>query len=281
MKVPFVVEENNLSRAWAKVMLKLLSRGVEEISPLVVTVNLPQGTPVETPAIRSIIDEELDKYPKLFPCHTTANTIFPSSLWVPSAGRQALYDRYRRVLPLLKKCPNNRLGIYFERLIAYRGSINQLEHILTTWEKGNRRRSEFQATIVDPCEDWSDAPMHGFPCLRQVMFIPDEDGLVVSGVYGVQYAFDRAYGNYLGLCRLGEFMAHEMGLPLKRLQCVTTIAERGTPNKGDLDAMKRTLTNAIQQSQPTGDRGSGDLALEIDGVGLMDDLTLEEYAQTR
>ena len=34
----------------------------------------------------------------------------------------------------------------------------------------------------------------------------------MTGFYATQYVVERAYGNYLGLCRLGEFMAHEMGL---------------------------------------------------------------------
>ena len=29
----------------------------------------------------------------------------------------------------------------------------------------------------------------------------------------------RGYGNYLGLCNLGQFMAKETGLPLARVNC--------------------------------------------------------------
>jgi hypothetical protein len=41
----------------------------------------------------------------------------------------------------------------------------------------------------------------------------------------MQYLFERAYGNYLGLARLGEFMAHEMGLRLERVVCFSAVAK--------------------------------------------------------
>jgi len=41
----------------------------------------------------------------------------------------------------------------------------------------------------------------------------------------MQYLFQRAYGNYLGLARLGEFMAKEMKLRLERVVCFAGIAQ--------------------------------------------------------
>jgi hypothetical protein len=41
----------------------------------------------------------------------------------------------------------------------------------------------------------------------------------------MQYLFERAYGNYLGLVRLGRFMAHEMGLQLERVVCMAAVAK--------------------------------------------------------
>jgi hypothetical protein len=245
---PYVLVEENLSHAWARVMLHLLSKGVSEVSPLVVNIHLTNNQPVEAEAVRALADIELAKFGKPL-CETTAGTIFPKSLWTPAAGPEALFTRYDRILPRLRKCPLNHYGIYFERLIKHGGSVNQLDHILKTWKKGNHRRSALQALIFDPSRDHTDQRMRGFPCLQQVMFVPEPDGLVVSGVYGVQYIFDRAYGNYLGLCRLGQFMAHEMGLPLIRLQCVTTIAELGTPNKAQLQPLAAALNDLVPDAE--------------------------------
>ena len=45
----------------------------------------------------------------------------------------------------------------------------------------------------------------------------------VNAFYATQYAFERAYGNYLGLCWLGRFVAHEMGLTLASVSCFTGV----------------------------------------------------------
>ena len=50
-------------------------------------------------------------------------------------------------------------------------------------------------------------------------------GLVVNAFYATQQLFDKAYGNYLGLARLGAFMAHEMRLPLVRLNVFAGVAK--------------------------------------------------------
>ena len=60
-----------------------------------------------------------------------------------------------------------------------------------------------------------------FPCLQQVAFNAmgpkGKDGLGVVALYPTQNIFKKAYGNYLGIGQLGTFMAHEMGLELKKV----------------------------------------------------------------
>ena len=53
----------------------------------------------------------------------------------------------------------------------------------------------------------------------------------VTGFYAIQYIFERAYGNYLGLCRLGHFMAHEMEPRLSKVICIATPAKLDMPKK--------------------------------------------------
>ncbi len=59
----------------------------------------------------------------------------------------------------------------------------------------------------------------GFPCLDHVAFTREGDQLVVSAFYASQLIFDRAFGNHLGLCRLGAFMAEQMQLDFVQLSC--------------------------------------------------------------
>ena len=222
-----LVEENNLSVAWAKVFLQVLQE--REVSPVVVVVRgIDDEGPDEVPDIRNGLDELLEGDGKGLSCNTVANTIFPS-IWNPNADRQELYDRYLRMLPSLRKDRRNKYGIYFECLISYGAdqdadnSVNQLEHIIQTWYRGNHRRTALQASLFDPQTDHTNQRQRGFPCLQQVSFAPTGDGgLSITGFYATQYVVERAYGNYLGLYRLGQFMAHEMGLRFDHMVCIAT-----------------------------------------------------------
>ena len=227
-----IVKERNLSVAWGRAFLEVYDAG--EIAPLVVVVtDLDGQAPPETLAIRSALDDMLATDDNS-PCHTTANTIFPIGMWNPEAGREELFHRYLRMYPGLRRLhSSNKYGLYFQRLIAFgcdkegRHGLNQLEHILSTWTRGNRRRTALQASLFDPNADHTDQRLRGFPCLQQVAFGPTKSGgLAVTGFYATQYIVERAYGNYLGLCRLGQFMAHEMGLKLERMTCIATPAKR-------------------------------------------------------
>jgi thymidylate synthase len=260
------IEETDISTAWAKAFLSVIARGVNEISPLVVSVAVGDEPLPERADIRAALDECIDgfkssddeRFTKLQTVHTVANTIFPYSLWNPNAENDAelLYDRFAKSWPRLKKCTQNRRGSYFRRLTAFRAKksedepINQLKHIVETYGGGNHRRSALQASVFDPALDHVNSRQLGFPCLHQVSFAPvGEDGLAVTGFYATQYIVDRAYGNYLGLCRLGEFMAKQLDLKLAKMTCIASIAQRGTPNKGELGDLANRLTPLIPDGE--------------------------------
>ena len=248
-KRPVIIEERNLSVAWGMAFLDVFKDS--GVSPLVVAIkDLNGGEPLEVPSIREALDQTLKSEGKRS-CHTVANTIFPSSMWNPNAARGQLFDRYLMTLPRLRKHNGNRNGLYFERLIAFGPSdnrndgFNQLEHIINTWNDGNPRRSALQASVFDPHVDHTDQRQRGFPCLMQVAFDPQgKDRLAVTGVYVTQYMFERAYGNYLGLIRLGNFMAHEMGLTLERVTCVATRTIRDR-SKTSLQSLAKCVQNNL------------------------------------
>ncbi|MDE2824071.1 MAG: thymidylate synthase [Chloroflexota bacterium] len=251
------IEEDNLSVAWAQALFHVVEAG--EMSPLTVVIRgFSDGEPDEVPAIRHLVDDALGTDAKGLSCHEVANTIFPISLWNPRADRQQLYDRYLRIMPRVLKYPRNRYGVYFQRLIAfghdttYEGGVNQLEHIIQTWHGGNHRKSALQAAIFDPRKDHTNQPVRGFPCLQQVAFAPQgSDGLSLTGFYATQYIFERAYGNYLGLCRLGRFMAQEMGRQLTQVSCVASPAKRDR-TKSYLQEMAREVERILGQLREDG-----------------------------
>ena len=234
------VTESDLSVAWLRAFAHAAAPGISSLDPLVVTVRgFSGGTPIETTAIRARLDDALRESHSLqnrpgnpLTCTMVASTIFPDSLWGPTVGRTELYQRYLRLLPRIKRDARNRRGLYFERLINYgRGPNegNQLEHIITAFRSGVKRTSAFQASICDPERDTTRMPMQGFPCLQQIAVCPQRSNgtLTITAFYGTQYIFQRAYGNYLGLCRLGCFLAREMDLELTQMTCVASHALLG------------------------------------------------------
>ena len=252
------IESANLSVAWAGAFLQTLEN---EHSTLIVTILSLQDGIEEDKLLRQKLDEVLlanDK-PR---CHTVANTIFPVSLWNPKRDRQLLYERYENAWPRIRECMANRRGggkgradTYFRRLTRYDSTheknsaapVNQLDFIAQTWNGGNQRRSALQASTFVPSLDESHSQRLGFPCMHHVSFTPlgsnGKDGLEVTGLYPTQTIFEKGYGNYLGLCRLGQFMAHEMGLELASVRCIAL----RTKLKNGRDVEKRYLRRELER----------------------------------
>jgi len=248
-----LIAETNLSIAWAKAFLTAMSSSGGEVSPLIVTVTFDAGEIIETPQIRDLLSQMLSVTKKTG-IETVSSTIFPKSLWNPLREKELLFKRYLDSWPRIKKCRTNKTGPYFRRLIDFdNGSspVNQLKHIIETWQNGNHRHSALQAAIFDPRLDHTDQRQLGFPCLHQVAFNPmgsnGKDGLAVTGFYAKQLLFEKAYGNYLGLCRLGQFMAHEMNIKFKKIVCIANIAEKGKETKNSLSAFEDKLTKILNK----------------------------------
>jgi hypothetical protein len=223
------VEHSNLSIAWAKALRLITEAGAKEVGPLIVAVTgfEANGHVQENIKVRAALDSLLAAR-EMQTVDTVANTIFPLSLWDPAKGRDALYDRYLRILPRIHRSRKNRRGIYFERMITGgpKGHENQLEFGMSTYlARKGVRRGVLQVGIFNPGLDHSASALLGFPCLQHVTFAPTDEGLCVNAFYATQYMVERAYGNYLGLCRLGRFVAHELKWPLARFTCMTGIAQ--------------------------------------------------------
>ena len=269
MSRQFIVTGDNLSDVWATAFLEATKPGRNDMVPLVVTVTgLEDGDgPSENVSIRTALDDALLRLGRKLSVSTVSNTIFPQSLWNSRADRQRLYTRFERIWPKVQKCTANHRGHYFRRLTQFSDSqrVNQLEHIISTYlgndkRKGNHRRSALQAALLDPARDHTHSQVQGFPCLQQVAFTWLDNGeMCVTGFYGLQYLFERAYGNYLGLCRLGRFMAHEMGLKLTRMTCVASAATLAGEKvrKRDLATMAGVVQDALPSGVTDGQGGVG------------------------
>lgn len=225
------IDHPNLSLAWGLAVRAMMARGgPREVAPLVVSITgFDRNMPIEDEGVRKSLDAALEAS-KLQSCHTVANTIFPDSLWNPKQSRKLLFDRYQMLLPRLRKASKkNRRGLYFQRMIEGGPPThkNQLEFVISSYlSRKSIRRSALQTAVFDAKLDLTRAAQLGFPCLQHVTFAPTRQGLQVNAFYATQYAFERAYGNYLGICGLGRLVAHEFRMPLVRVTCFTGIMMR-------------------------------------------------------
>lgn len=251
----FAAGETNLSLTWLEVFLKLMERGVSELAPAVITISEFDrlGLPVEVSGFQTALDRANKQT-----CRTVGSTIFPYSLWSPGATAQLLYERYARIWPRVARCPANNKGVYFKRLIAYEPllqneevePVNQLAHVIETYSGGNHRHSALQAAIFDPTRDHTHNRQRGFPCLQQVAFNAESETgeLSITGSYALQHHVAKAYGNYLGLCWLGRFMAAQMGLKLVQVTCIASSLKLGNGmSKADLVPLRDELLQLAEQ----------------------------------
>lgn len=248
--LPQIIEEPNLSHAWGRVFLHVMDNSKRNLAPLMVSVTgFTDGLPEEDLELRGALDGLLAGKPKKYSSKVSALTIFPHDAWV-RRGYPSVRDfsnwYLENLFPRLQaRDSHNNRGTYFERMVRFIGSKpnkqgvweieskNQLEHLVDIWRRdrdhGNSsRHSALQVSVLDPAKDHTGGVMLGFPCLQQVSFsYDDQDQLAVNAYYPTQYIMDRAYGNYLGLCHLGQFMAREMGLTLVRMNCFIGLPELG------------------------------------------------------
>lgn len=257
---PKFISENNLSKAWAEAIIHVIDNTGTEISPLLISITGFDKTDVPSEDI--LVRHELDKLllrKNFRSIENVAHTIFPQRIWMlANKDRHHFYEIYIKTFKRYQKMnkQDNQRGSYFERLIQYGRGVNngnQLEWILSQYNnRNNVRRSMLQASIFDPERDHLPQAQLQFPCLQHVSFIPTDNGLVLNAFYATQQLFDKAYGNYLGLSRLGAFMAHEMNMTLHRVNITIGVAKLERINKTDaeltplIDAMSRLCGRNFQ-----------------------------------
>jgi len=252
---PVLIDEADLSIAWAKAVLHVIDHTGLEISPLILSVTGfdANGAFAENADIRTSLNQLL-----VAKNHRTiedvAFTIFPQRLWqVAQGNRQLLFDYYRKAFPRYQAMnpKDNRRGLYFERLVSFGSGPcdgNQLEWILSQFNsRDGVRRSMFQASVFDPARDHVANAQLQFPCLQHLSFVPTESGLVVNAFYATQQLFVKAYGNYVGISQLGAFMAKEMNMPLIRINVVIGVAklERISKNDPELEPLLAIARESI------------------------------------
>ena len=263
-EMPETIAATNLSLGWGEVLDRLARPGVAAISPLSLSITGfgQDGMANEVPTIRTAVDKLLAAKGKR-EVENVAWTIFPERyLRLAGGDREEFFSIFREAFPRIQDYnpQNNTRGSYFQRMVDFEGSgagFNQLKWILDEYDRNpSGRRSKWQVTNFDPYRDMLKTAQLEFPCLQQVSFtFSGKDGLVVNAFYATQQIVHKGYGNYLGLARLGAFMAKEMRRRLDRLNVFVGIAKMDKIGKTDsdfaelLDVVRAELAAARELAQ--------------------------------
>lgn len=240
------IARDNLSHAWADALRYLVDHEGRAVH-LVVAIQRP-GDP-EDDRVRDVLDafvsERRAAGDGMWPVSTVANTIFPAAFYRPGReeARSRLYELHAKAQRVHQRMrdPEN----YFNRLVAYPvpggEPFNQLEYVVDRLINQRRPRKggrggplssayEVGLTIPDGGDLRIQAPgkdrnTMSFPCLSHLSFTLEHDTLNLAALYRNQHFVARAYGNYIGLARIGTFIAQEVGIKLGEIVCVATHAD--------------------------------------------------------
>lgn len=216
-----MIEANSVSEAWLDAVELLARPGTSKAVHLVARIRQPT---LEIEAIRHEADKLVASKPKLWPIDTTRNTLFPAS-WArrhPEPADLAAYYRSRYFAPDgLMSYRNNERGTYFGRIVAYpRGQGPPGDQLTDTVRKlrdevaGSNKSSRYEINIY--CESIDRNPI-SFPCLAHVSVHMHDAALHMQAVYRNEFLVARAYGNFLGLGQLQQYIATAAGLDLGEL----------------------------------------------------------------
>jgi len=162
-----------------------------------------------------------------------ASVLFPSRSKLRGESRKSYYARHSRILERARKSRRVRSAwgsTYFERLVSFEGTTNQIERAvaaLSSWPK----RSSAAIVMHTSAPHMDGLRTRGSPCLQylEVLWNPD-DSLDLVAVYRNHDFVNKALGNFLGLARLLQSLADESGKPIGKLVChsVHAYADRVT-----------------------------------------------------
>jgi thymidylate synthase len=237
------ISETDVSSAWVAALDALVRAGGDAAN---LTVGIADPT-AEDKGVRQVLDRFIADQRRAKPrtvqrVSTVANTIFPSAWYRPDQlGPDAadhLYELERTTRAVSHR--RNLRGTYFERMVAWPGpdrhEFNQLDQAIrrlrSVRARGHERGHAYEVGVTMPTDEIAmpvivagkDRSIIGFPCLSHLSFSLLHGVVNLLAVYRSHYFVSRAYGNYVGLGRVLQFVAGESGFPAGELTCVSASA---------------------------------------------------------
>jgi thymidylate synthase len=230
------ISADNVSTAWLQAVRMLDAIKGRKVTHLLVRIANPVA---EDDRIREeaqrMIDDWNSTHPKRPMEHidTTRNSLFPVAFARRSSDLEALANMYRARYTKegLLGFRGNERGTYFGRIVAYprgdgRDPADQLSEtarkLRQELARGSRKSSRYEISIYNERLDRS--PM-SFPCLAHLSVHMHATALHLQAIYRNEYLVGRAYGNYLGLGELQNYLANAVGLEVGELLVTAGHAE--------------------------------------------------------
>ena len=239
-----LIQADTVSTAWYDAVRATRAVAGHKVFHLIVTIEKPLA---EDEAIRHEVDKLLANRGNQT-VDTVASTIMPAALAELCNTHDELVERYRDRYEVIMRFPKNSWGTYFGRLVAYPighdrrpAPVDQLAPVIKAL-RGPRVLAAQHETAIATAEDMAGASevmdpgalIHhptrgrhgrGGPCLSNIAFQREADCVHAIAHYRSHYLVERAYGNYLGLGCLVQYVAEQAGLRLGRLTVVAGYAQ--------------------------------------------------------
>lgn len=139
--------------------------------------------------------------------------------------RQRVFGRMRRAFvdrPLMIR------KSYFARFTeSGHSGTGQIERLISVINAGNHRSSALVLSAWQFEEDLNPQRQRGFPCLNAIYITVRGNCLSLRGMYPLQYAIPKLYGNLLGIRALGLHIAKNTNTLLTEFSCYAGVERIG------------------------------------------------------
>jgi len=215
-----LITANTCTDAWLKAAEYIIQNG----NGFNLVVEIQNPVTIRDIDLINLNPHELDA--RLNDVKNVSKTIFPHRLWTREIDRQLLYTKHRDIYLRGKRITSNKSawGNYFLRFTHFGlNQKNQLENIINRLSGNKRKFSAACIMHTNSVDTDNNTRIIGGPCLQYVQFSVDNTGnLNLTALYRNHDFLNKAFGNYIGLGKLLEFVSHETGRPAGILTCYST-----------------------------------------------------------
>ncbi|MDF2545781.1 MAG: hypothetical protein K0R93_679 [Anaerosolibacter sp.] len=218
----YLIQSRDISSAWLEATRYILAERASECNNLLVEIEDPLNATSSIQDAYCAFCESMEI--KRF--SVPAATIFPRNAYIRTRqDRPRLYETYERRLHDILK---GRWGCYFGQMINWNSgdsiSINQIENIINRINSRTRiHKAAYTIQITDPHKH--SGYVRGGPCLQYILLqLSNERVMDMLAVYRSHDFAVKAYGNYVGLGHLLEFICNETNFTVGKLACISSHA---------------------------------------------------------